>query len=591
MKIVLANSVGMGEHGERYVHFPSRWTAVESPSWYDHSKGWMTFYPFMLAYCSALLKRDTPHTVKFMDGNLNNWNHAAYLQKIAAEKPDWLVMETSTLAFAMDMKLVNAVKAATGCKVILAGQHPSAFPAETLKAGADHVCIGEYEMTVKELLNGAPVTDIAGLHPNPRRPLTDPNLLPWPEDGDVRRMDYKEPVVNEYRELEMFASRGCPLACNFCVVANVYYGGAGSWRPRDVDDVTNEIAAMKKKYPEMEGVFFDDEAHNGRKEFVIDLCKSIIAKGLHTLKYNAMCGYWNLDREMLEWMKKAGYYKLRVGIETADKDVARAMQKSQSVKKLYAALEAANETGIRVYGTFTYGALASSPERDRATTALIQDLLEKKLLYDMQISICTPQPGTPFYASCASEGAITTFDWEKYDGGRNVIQSYKHYSAEQIKEEVARARRVAANAGGGARFKDADFSRILAAIPASIHTLLLICSGPRWQTRALLAELKKRPGLEVRLLLRPDPDDDFNNIARWTFGEGPLAPARLTPETLEGMRREQYPLALVQINHNCEDAADYADVFRVAESVAARWIAVDIKGTVRDGEVAPPAGR
>lgn len=583
MKIVLANSVGMGENGERYVHFPSRWTAVESPSWYDHSKGWMTFYPFMLAYCSALLKRDTPHAVKFLDGNLNNWDHAVYLQKIVAEKPDWLVMETSTLAFAMDMKLANAAKAATGCKVIIAGQHPSAFPAETLKAGADHVCIGEYEMTVKELLNGAPVKGILGLYPNPRRALTNPDLLPWPEDNDVRRIDYKEPVVNEYRELEMFASRGCPLACNFCVVSNVYYGGAGSWRPRDVDDVTNEIAAMKKKYPEMEGVFFDDEAHNGRKEFVIALCKSIIDKGLHTLKYNAMCGYWNLDVEMLEWMKKAGYYKLRVGIETADKDVARAMQKSQSIKKLYAALEAAKDIGIRIYGTFTYGALASSPERDRSTTALIKDLLEKKLLYDMQISICTPQPGTPFYASCASEGAITTNDWQQYDGGRNVIQSYKHYSAEQIKEEVARARRTAASAGGGARFKDADFSDVLNRIPADVNKLLLICSGPRWQTRALLKELKKRPGLEVHLLLRPDPDDDLGGFTIWPFGDGPLAPERLSQKTLEGIRHERYPLALVQINHNCEETADYVDVFRVAESVAARWVAVDIKGTIRVG--------
>ncbi len=590
MKIVLANSVGMGENGERYVHFPSRWTAVESPSWYDHSKGWMTFYPFMLAYCSALLKRDTSHAVKLLDGNLNNWNHKTYLEKIIAEKPDWLVMETSTLAFAMDMKLAAAVKTATGCTVIMSGQHPSAFPLETLKAGADHVCIGEYEMTVAELANGAHPGKVLGLYPNPRRPLTDPNLLPWPEDDDVRRIDYKEPVVNEYREMEMFASRGCPLACNFCVVANVYYNGAGSWRPRDVNDVTDEIAAMKEKYPEMEGVFFDDEAHNGRKEFVIALCKAIIAKGLHILKYNAMCGYWNLDRELLEWMKKAGYYKLRVGIETADKDVARAMHKSQSIKKLYAALEAARDVGIRIYGTFTYGALGSSPERDRSTTSLIKDLLEKKLLYDMQISICTPQPGTPFYNSCAGDGAITTFDWQQYDGGRNVIQSFRHYSAGQIKEEVARARRVAANAGGP-RFKDADFPRVLTGIPAGIKKLLLICSGPRWQTRALLNELKKRAGLEVHLLVRPDPDDDFSGYPLWPFNEGTLAPERLAPEAQDGMRRESYPLAIVQINHNCEDVADYADIFRIAETVAARWIAVDIKGTVRDGAVPVRTGR
>ncbi len=583
MKVVVANSVGIGPNGERYVHFPSRWTAVESPSWYDHNKGWMTFYPFMLAYASALLKRDTPHEVKFLDGNLNNWDHAAYLKKIVAEKPDWLLMESSTLSFGMDVRLANAVKQATGCTVVFAGQHPSAFPRETLKAGADHVCTGEYEMTVKELLGGVPPHAIAGLYPNPPRPLIDPDLLPWPEDDDVRRIDYKEPVVNEYRELEMFASRGCPLACNFCVAANVYYGGAGSWRPRNVDDVTDEIAALKRKYPEMEGVFFDDEAHNGRKEFVIDLCRSIIAKGLHTLKYNAMCGYWNMDREMLEWMKRAGYYKLRVGIETADKEVARQMRKSQSVKKLHAVLEAAREVGIRIYGTFTYGALGSSPERDRATTALIKDLLEKGLLFDMQISICTPQPGTPFHESCALEGAITTFDWQQYDGGRNVIQSYAGYTAGQITEEVARARRAAANAGGP-RFKDADFSRLLAAVPEDARRLLIIASGPRWQSRAVAAELKKRPGLELAILIRPDGGErTFEGLDILPFNEGPLTPERLPEDTARRLREGRYDFAVVQMNHNCGDAADYADVFRVADMAAPQWTAVDVTGALRAG--------
>ncbi|MBI5178717.1 MAG: radical SAM protein [Nitrospinae bacterium] len=587
MKIVLANSVGIGKDGERYVHFPSRWTAVEAPSWYDRSKGWMTFYPFMLAYCSALLKRDTPHAVKFLDGALNNWDHAAYLEKIAAEKPDWLIMESSTLSFAMDIQLARAAKERTACKIVFAGQHASAFPAETLSAGADFVCTGEYEMTVKELLGGLPPEKILGLFPNPPRPLTDPDKLPWPEDNDVRRIDYIEPVVNEYREVEMFASRGCPLACNFCVAANVYYGGAGSWRPRDVEDVASEIAHLKAKYPEMEGVFFDDEAHNGRKEFVIALCRAIIAKGLDTLKYNAMCGYWNLDAETLGWMKKAGYYKLRVGIETADKEVAKTMQKSQSLKKLYAALEAAREAGIRVYGTFTYGALGSTAQKDRSTTALIKDLLQKGLLFDLQISICTPQPGTPFFRDAAACGYITTTDWSRYDGGRNVIQSYPHYPAEEIRRVVAEARRTASAFGGGARFRDCDFSRV-ESIAKGGGKLLLICSGPQWQTKRILEELARAGRTDIHLVMRPDPLSAIDGYKAFPFGEGSLSPESLEATVLASLKEQQYETAIVQVNHNGADRSDYADVFRLADIVAGHWIGVDTAGAVFSPSLARP---
>jgi anaerobic magnesium-protoporphyrin IX monomethyl ester cyclase len=91
MNILVANSVGVDQDGYHMVHVPSRW-----------SLGVKNFtncgyYPWELAYTSSLLKRETPHHVKFLDGVLNGWDFETYFTHASAEKPDWLIMESTPM--------------------------------------------------------------------------------------------------------------------------------------------------------------------------------------------------------------------------------------------------------------------------------------------------------------------------------------------------------------------------------------------------------------------------------------------------------------------------------------------------------------
>ena len=90
MKIVIANSVGIDSNGYHMVHVPSRWS-LGVKNFTNCS-----YYPWELAYTSSLLKRDTNYDVKFLDGVLNAWDFHAYLERLRLERPDWLVMESST---------------------------------------------------------------------------------------------------------------------------------------------------------------------------------------------------------------------------------------------------------------------------------------------------------------------------------------------------------------------------------------------------------------------------------------------------------------------------------------------------------------
>jgi radical SAM superfamily enzyme YgiQ (UPF0313 family) len=184
----------------------------------------------------------------------------------------------------------------------------------------------------------------------------------------------------------------------------------------------------------MEGIFFDEEDHVLSKNFILSLCQAIVDHKLNDLKYNAMCSYMPLDDQVLKAMKKAGYYKLRIGIETASPKVAKqALRKHIDVAKLKKILKRAKALGILMYGTFTFGAPGSDEKEDRKTLKLIRELLEEEFLCDYQRSICTPLPGTPFYHWAKKMGYLKSQSWDDYNGG-TVVVKYPHYPPERLRK-------------------------------------------------------------------------------------------------------------------------------------------------------------
>ncbi|MCP4649208.1 MAG: radical SAM protein [PVC group bacterium] len=429
MKIVIANSIGVDKNGYYIIHSPSRWSeGVKS------RHNWFAYYPWELAYLSALLKRETAHEVCFLDGCLEQLKADAYYERIIAQKPDFLVIESATRVIDENTELALKIKKSSGAKIIFTGPHASVFPKELLEKGIDYVCIGEYEYAVLELIQGKNKSEILGLYPNARRPLLDVNSLPWPEDNDVSRLRYSQPgePSSEFLEVQMYGSRGCPMSCNFCVARNIYYDQP-NWRSRDPQDIVKELRYLSEKYPAMQGVFFDEEVHNAKKEFILELSNAIVEAGLNNLHYEAMCDVRFLDEETLKAMKMAGYYKIRVGIETASIEVKQGINKSMDLDLVRQRLNLAKTIGIKTYGTFTFGALGSTMAEDNKTVILIKDLIKDKLLDNLQISICTPQPGTPFYDQVKAQKFLrNNLDFTDFDGGNFAVVSYPGYDFKMI---------------------------------------------------------------------------------------------------------------------------------------------------------------
>lgn len=432
----MANSIGIDKKGRYLIHSPSRWSEAVRNKYH-----WFAYYPWELAYTTSLLKKHTKHKVRFLDGCLMRLNQSAYLKEIIRERPDMMIIETATRMIDENLDLALQLKKSLGTKIVFVGQHASAFPEELINKGVDYVCIGEYEYTLLELVQGKDTKNILGLYPNQRRELLDVNDLPWPEDEDVSRLDYGKPgePSSEFFEIQMYGSRGCPGSCNFCVARHVYYACA-NWRARNIKDIIKEIIYLKKKYPVMQGIFFDEEVHNGKKEFIMELTQAIIANGLNELHFEAMCDVRFLDEEILTSMKKAGYYKVRIGIETASEKTMDAINKKIYIDGVKEKLNYAKKIGIKTYGTFIFGAADSDMAEDQKTITLIKDLINDDLLDNLQLSICTPQPGTPFYQFVADRKFLRdNLEFESFDGGSSAVVSYPGYSWQAIEKMKRRA--------------------------------------------------------------------------------------------------------------------------------------------------------
>ena len=418
MRVIVANTVGKLDSGELVVAFPSRWDSVVA----HKVGGRFDFYPYELGYTAAMLKKFRPDfNVTMIDGCHECLNADEYLERLKLFHPNVLITECSALTY----QAMTRVRKGLRCSAYLAGPYGMANREQAERDGWI-VLTGEYEYQIADDF------DI----PHPATKYIDLDWLPFPEDDDVNRIEYEEPFGNPYGGMiQMYATRGCPLACNFCVVPT-YYGGHGqshkSHRCRNVESVCDEIETLSKKYEgRFNGAYFHDETHNANPQWLAQLCQTMIKRGLDCYHYDAMCGYWTFDKKLIALMAKAGYCNIRVGIESLSEDVGRAIGKVVFEEKLIRVLEWCKEYGIRTYGTAQVGAINSSEEKDLKTLEGLLDLRQRGLLDIWQHSVSTPQPGTPFYDVVKARGWLLTDDPLQLNGVHATV-SYPHYSADRI---------------------------------------------------------------------------------------------------------------------------------------------------------------
>ncbi len=590
MKVAVCNSVGIDADGWAMIHSPSRWTNSSR----DHSI--FTYYPWQLAYCSSILKRDTDAEVKFFDGCLEKWDHDAFVEQVSEFGPDYLIMDSATRTIEADRRFACEVKRRFGTQLIFCGPHATTFP-EEVGEYADFVVNREYEIVCRDIVRGMDRNAIAGLYPNAPRSLLDVNDLPLPEDDDVSRLAYGMPgePSSEYLEIQAYASRGCPLSCTFCVCGNISYERP-NWRPRNPENVVYELQTLRAKYPNLEGIFFDEEVHNGSKNYILDLCKAIRQNGLDTLKYDVMCGQWPMDEEVLDAMKSAGYYMIRLGIETAGEHAAMGMElmKKFNVPRLKQLLRYGSSIGLKFYGTFTFGGQGATDDCDKKTLRLINELIDQDLLWRFQLSISTPQPGTPYFNWATKNGYLKDLDWKHFDGGYFCVVDQPGYPAEKVMVNFREAEKLY-EAGFNNRYRQTakdTFNSLEIVAPSDI---LVFRSTRMKQMNHVLDALSHSygPG-KISVVAQDAMDEELRQNEKideiFTYGDSHITRKNFPAPLLEKIRNRRFSLGVIPYNNISGNG--YSEVKALAKAMDIdKLVAVNIEGKIFDLENPGDHGR
>ena len=266
---------------------------------------------------------------------------------------------------------------------------------------------------------------------NPDRPFIE-NLddLPIPLHDKLPWQKYKVPIIGGPYTF-VLTSRGCPAGCRYCIKHVTYQS---SVRHRSPDHVLKEMYMLKEMG--MNHIHFEADLFTVKKDFVYDLCNTIIKDGLQ-LRWSCNSRVDFVDEEQLRLMKKAGCFMIAWGLESGSEQVLKRARKGTTTQRIHETISASNRAGIMNWGYFIIGLPGETVETIRQTIDI-----SKKLPLDIALfHIATPYPGTPFYYEAVQNGWIQMDRWEDYDMYNHTVLNYPDLSAAELEYWAKRAAR------------------------------------------------------------------------------------------------------------------------------------------------------
>ncbi len=289
---------------------------------------------------------------------------------------------------------------ARGVVVAMGGLHVSVCPEEASQE-VDHVIVGEGErvwpLVVAAVERGEP-----GRSWNAKDyGLVDVRELPVPR--------YDLLPSHRYNRFTVQTSRGCPWRCEFCA-SNVMLGLR--YRRRPVEDVVRDIMAIKELRARPFIEFADDNTFVDKK-WGKELCRALIP--LKPKWFTETDISVADDPELRTLMAEAGCRQVLVGLESPGRRALEGVElnsnfKARRADDVKAAISRIQRAGLTVNGCFILGL-------DDHTTDIFDSIFNfvmEASLFEVQVTVLTPFPGTPLYQRLEKEGRLLyPNSWER----------------------------------------------------------------------------------------------------------------------------------------------------------------------------------
>jgi len=228
------------------------------------------------------------------------------------------------------------------CVVILGG--PGTYSKEFVDWDViDSVCIGEGEITIKEMLEDIKKQNLQSVYYG--KPVKDLNTISFPARHYLKKQGGNIFAYNKkYTKGEstiILTSRGCPYKCSFCGSPKFTLLSKGV-RYRTPKNVIAEMKEVKEKYGITQFRFSDDMFTSNKKR-LLKLCSLIKKLGV---VWRISCRVKPFDYEMAQALFDSGCKEVSLGVESFDDDVLSALNKDTTAEDNAKALWICKGVGI-----------------------------------------------------------------------------------------------------------------------------------------------------------------------------------------------------------------------------------------------------
>jgi radical SAM superfamily enzyme YgiQ (UPF0313 family) len=277
-----------------------------------------------------------------------------------------------------------------GVPVVMGGLHATALP-DDAAAHCDTIVVGEGEACWPALLRDAAAGRLRSLY----QPTSDFGLDRAPLPA------YELLAPNRYHRLTVQVSRGCPYQCEFCASSILL---TPRYKMRPVTKVLEEIDRIRAIWPRPFLEFADDNALV-HKAYWKRLLTALVPRKLRWFAEADISIHE--DQELLDLMRASGCVEVLIGLESPDEQGLAKIELKTDWKRRQAAryreaIARIQGRGIRVNGCFILGLDGHDP-------GVFDRVLEFAVvteLFDVQVTILTPFPGTPLYRRLKRDGRL-----------------------------------------------------------------------------------------------------------------------------------------------------------------------------------------
>jgi radical SAM superfamily enzyme YgiQ (UPF0313 family) len=280
---------------------------------------------------------------------------------------------------------------AAGAKVVLGGLHVTALPDEAARH-ADSVVLGEGELAWPRVLR-----DFENNRLQPRYDMRGRSfdLAASP----VPRFELLD--ISRYNRLTVQTQRGCPFNCEFCAASiRLAPGFKIKPVPRVMADLRRAMEVAGHPFIE-----FADDNTFADKRHGRELVRAMIPLGLRWFTETDISVAE--DDELLRLMRESGCAQVLIGLESPGTAGLDGLEMKSNWKlrhrdRYSAAIERIQDHGITVNGCFVLGLDHTGTDSFDAIFEFVRD----SGLFEVQITVLTPFPGTPLYERLRREGRL-----------------------------------------------------------------------------------------------------------------------------------------------------------------------------------------